>query len=258
MRLLAIIGGWLALICQFPSVAHAADGKQPIFRLMWEVEPQAANDEILQLKEGQAVTSARLLPKQLLITRADVKTADGKMLIVGGTELVRAVTNAPGALIACTISTMAVGPLESFFMTTEKYGCFIDDNQDGAFDRFFTRGGSNVGLLPNDEKIPKKTVVLTDGRYQVGDSAASKSAPKLVFKYANYAFLSKWIIFQACISFGDWRCIDLVDTYGLRLRDLPGTFDAYGGQFHLLEKNEAGVKVRMTKPFVSSPMSFSY
>ncbi len=249
--------GAVLLLTSSPYSASGADAPQPSFRLMWLVKPQKSNQEVLQLKEGQTVTSARLLPLQLLITQSDVKTVDGKILVVAGSELVRAATNTSNFVIACTIESMAVGPLESFFMTTEKFGCFVDVDQDGAFDRFFTRGGSNVGLLPNDEKIPKKTMPLTNGNYLIEDSENSKSSINLVFKYSNFAFLSKWIIFQACISFGDWRCIDLHNTYGLRMNEVPGKFDAYGGQFEVIEKNDAGVKVRMLQPFAANPMSFT-
>lgn len=251
----------IAFLAQVAASDAAFAGETlPSFRLMWRIEPQAENTEVLQLKEGQLVTSARLLPVQSLIADADITTPDGKVIVLAGGELVRAATNAPNAIVACTLGTIANGRMDKFLFGSEKFGCFVDDDQDGDFDRFFPKDDvNNLGFLPNHLDFPKKGIlVLNDQKYRVQSNHVPAVSPRIFLKYSNYAFISKWILFDACIGVSEKKCANLSENFGLRSPDVPGSFFAYGGEFRIIEKNKAGLKIQMLRPFISETMSFSF
>jgi len=230
-----------------------AEGQKVSFRLAWRVIPQPGNDAVLQLREGQTVTSARLVPIAMWQLVDELKSTDGKTVLPSGTQLVRGASAVP---IACSIRSLKVGVVEGILFNSERYVCATDEDRDGKLDHFFFRGESNRGMVAGLERIPERVYAAATGTIQVADPLGAVDAPTIELQYTNYAFLSKWILFQLCVRPAGGPCNLLADNLGLRRRELPGTFDALGGDFEILEKNEAGIRVRMVRPFRSTTMTF--
>lgn len=230
-----------------------AEGQKVSFHLAWRVIPQPVNDAVLQLKEGQTVTSARLVPVAMWQLVDDLKSTDGKTVLPSGTQMIRANSRVP---IACSIRSLKVGVIEGILLDKERYVCATDEDYDGKLDHFFFRGESNRGMVAGVERIPQNVFAATAGRIRSVDPKEAAEAPTIELQYTNYAFLSKWILFQLCVRPAGGPCHLLADNLGLRKRELPGTFDALGGDFEILEKNEAGIRVRMVRPFKPTTMTF--
>lgn len=230
-----------------------APGQKVTFQLVWRIVPQRPDDTVLELREGQTVTSARLVPVAMWQLTSDLKSTDGKTILPAASQFIRAASKVP---IACSIRSLKVGAVEGFLLNNERYVCATDENRDGKLDHFFFRGESRRGMVAGEERIPERVFDAAGGTVQAVDPRNAVDTPTIELQYTNYAFISKWILFQLCVRPAGGPCNLLADSLGLRKREVPGIFEALGGGFEILEKNDAGIRIRMVRPFESSTMTF--
>lgn len=221
------------------------------FRVPWILVPQEPDTSTLQVKEGEKVTSARMTPARLLVMATDLKTTDGRSLIAAGTEMSLTVSN---HFLACTIKPLDSNTLERLLVASSRYLCAIDRDRDGAFDQYFFEGSIAFGLLSGKGKAPRQLQDLGTNSYRQSPDAMSTDGPSLELRYVNFAFLSGWLLFEVCITGPNRRCDFLEGNFGVKKKDLPDKFSAFGGLFEVTEKNDAGLKIRMLRPFTPTPM----
>lgn len=239
-----------------PGLAQKAPvQKQPVekieFRVPWILVPQSPDTSILQVREGQKVTSARMTPARLIVIDSELKTTDGRLLLPAGSEMSLTLSS---HFLACTVQPLDSTALERFFLASSRYLCVIDRNEDGAFDEYFFEGSIASGLLSGKGKTPRQLQPLAENTYHMRNEALSKEGPSLELRYVNFAFISGWLLFEVCVTGPNRRCDFLQGNFGVKKKDLPDRFSAFGGLFEVTEKNDAGLKIRMLRPFTPTPM----
>lgn len=223
------------------------------YLIAWTVAPDAqVPSDAMWVGPHKSFASARLLPATLLVLKADVTAPDGTLILPAGTKLNGLVSKTKSA---CTLEAPpSKGLAAVWFYGADRYLCFIDDNGDGRFDRYFRRAAATAGILIGIGRFPKKAVAMQPVAYSEEDPASIVDAPRIYVQYGWFASFVDKLVFQTCLirDSNDRAC--LYPTNDVKRTTLPSNFEALGARFQVEEKENNRVRVRMLTQFVPQPL----
>lgn len=223
------------------------------YAVAWMVAPDTQVPlDAMWVGPHKSFASARLLPATLLVLKDDVAAPDGALILPAGTKLNGLVSKTKAA---CTLEAPpSKGLAAVWFYGADRYLCFIDDDADGRFDRYFRRAAATAGILIGVGRFPKKLVAMQPVAYKTEDPGSIVDAPRIYVQYGWFASFVDKLVFQTCLirDSNDQAC--LYPTNDVKRTALPGTFEALGARFQVEEKVDNRVRVRMLTQFVSQPL----
>lgn len=157
----------VALIAGLAGQPAMAAGQGPAFPL-WKLAPFETIDSKPMAEAGD-IAHIRMLPASLLVLDADFYQDNGRIAVPKGTQLIGLRHD---SAVACTIfpPRLALGAA-IFALGADRHLCLIDDNRDGAFDRYYFRQTDEAGFYNLLERLPNRLKTGTGGAYRAIDSA---------------------------------------------------------------------------------------
>ena len=111
-----------------------------------------------------------MLPMTMFTLSEDVFQDNGRIAAPAGTQLIGLAFVRGGACaifppkLAAGAAIMAWG--------ADRHLCFVDEGQDGTFDKYFFRQGDKQGFFNPLQSVPGERLALTGGKYAKTDRAA--------------------------------------------------------------------------------------
>lgn len=230
--------------------ARPAAAANERYVVMWTIVPQDELVPVGWFKPYTTITSVRLIPKTLLVLDADVKGADGALLMRAGTELIGLSSE---LTIGCTMQTGKASIL------LNRYVCLVDSDKDGRFDQTFNRGTQNKYLFTGAGKVPGKRAAVAPVGYQPRDPMTATFQPRLYLQYGWFASLVGELIFQTCFEESDKSGTSCLSPWAtVKAKTMPAELESYGGKFRVEGKEENRVQVRMLSAFDPQPFFLLY
>jgi hypothetical protein len=243
------------------SASTGADAVKPgHYELNWVIASHALPPEPFWVKKIGKIVETRLLPVDLFQSSNPITDSAGRMLAVTGSQFARLQSD---KLIACTIGKSGALPGKSERL------CLIDQNNDGAFDGAFTRGGGSYYWFELSGKIPEVVMPLAPLTLAKVDPASMRNTPVLVVTYQR--ILDRKLTLPLAQERGDFvRFHFEVGTASRRewmTREctspawpsycassmVPSTFEFLGLKVNILERNGNDIRAHVVAPFTPGP-----
>jgi hypothetical protein len=244
--MMLLVGGGLAFSAE-------AGEQQQSFRTVWQVEAATGPETELSIAPGALVFKQRLLPFGLAVLDEEYRASKLDENLSIGTELIRTVGSAFPVYCALRAKNpnflAALSPLPN-----KKMRCFVDDNQDGRFDREMI-GYSNTPELPHPIGfLPKSMVPTVSLRYSTRDATKFSSGFVVGVKYTGQAKIGTLRRFQTVYGTEDrWGYFSSDNIFTKRDSDLPKTLAVLGATFVVLGGDGRNVRIRVDRMMPPQP-----
>ncbi|MES2442734.1 MAG: hypothetical protein V4574_07870 [Pseudomonadota bacterium] len=163
MRLLKA-AALLALALALPAAAPL-DERDP-YVPYWILEP-LKDFQPVTVKSHEIFARVRMLPATMLVLDEDYFQDSGKLAAPKGTELIELRTR---QRVACAVyPPRLTGGASIMAWGTDRHLCFIDENADGRFDRYFYKQTNQGGFFYLVDRMPKTSKLGTGGKYSTRD-----------------------------------------------------------------------------------------
>ena len=113
---------------------------------------------------------AAMLPTTMYTLSEDVFQDNGRIAAPAGTQLVGLAFVRGGACAIFPPKLSAGAAIMAW--GADRHLCFVDEGQDGTFDKYFFRQGDKQGFFNAFQAMPGDLAVLTGGKYAKADPAA--------------------------------------------------------------------------------------
>lgn len=236
-----------AVFAATPALAQPLDMAR-FYTVDWRIHPASAPFKDQWVTPKSRIAEARMVPVGLYRLEAPVRHMDGR-LIADADSLV--VTTNHARPLGCQLTLAGMkAPLDVADKRNAVLGCFIDSDNDGAFDRWFLRSLFVGDFTWNQSMVPKKTLPIPPVRFRLEAQGADGPSIPIYLHYDYFAGGADRLIFQTCNAAdlrGKWvRC--LYPRIEVKRSMLPAEFDALGGRFRVSSKEEDRVQLSELKP----------
>lgn len=227
----------LALVA---SPAMASDRQ---LTTVWMIEEAPASSEEREVMREDFVIQQRLMPFGVAqLTATDMPSGIDASLSAAQLVEIRAAN----ALVFCDPE------IRSQKLIGHAQPCFVDADRDGRFEAMFLTSSVTKGLLTIQGNRPKKPKAITPLSYKRLPPEDFKAEYLVGVQYRGNANPAGNHVFE--INFGTRDKMGaLSDRFVVKRSKIPGSRTPFGGQFTILSESQAGIKIRIDRPFPSQP-----
>lgn len=156
---------FISVLSIFVFAAQASPASATLLPI-WKMEALSGFTE-KSGRVGEVVAQARMLPASLFVLEQDFLDAGGKVAAAAGTELVGLRSE---LRVACAIFPPKLsGGAALMAMGADRHLCLIDENGDGAFDRYFRKQYHEAGFFNLPVKLPSTLKSGAGGGYRAAN-----------------------------------------------------------------------------------------
>jgi hypothetical protein len=217
---------------------------------IWLVVPDRPKVQSVWIGPNRAITSARLEPPRLFENVADVKSADGRLLVPAGMALI--------GLVSATQAACAAEPrgdrglAAAWWLGSNRFICLVDRDRDGRFDHRFSLRTGPANIPVGSGRFPEEMEPIEPTAYVERSPATFANAPRIYVSYGHFASFVNTLIFKLCFS--ERRGLCLAPDTRTKREPLPQAFEMLGARFEVSAKEGDRLQITQTSDIVRQPL----